>query len=158
MFKCSVTEKYDLRFKPFTKKDFHFLIIVESATSQCCFSGPDKGSITSIRYNKRYLLPRKRYVSTTGWQTIPKALCTAFVLHCVWPYIAVYRLLELLQCVKINISNAFLVLPVGLRAATGSVSCQVMFWTADRKFMESDTHLSGLLFFAVRASQYNPSN
>lgn len=41
----------------------------------------------------------------------------------VWPYIAVYRLLELLRCVKIDISNEFLVLPVGLRVATGSVSC-----------------------------------
>ena len=86
MLEYSVAEKFDLHFKPFTKKNFHFLVVVESAASQFCFSGPDKRSVTSIRYNNCYLLPRERCVSNAGWQTIPKACVVPSVaVHCCVP-------------------------------------------------------------------------
>ena len=139
MFKYSVVEKFDLHFKPFTKKNFHFLVIVESAASQRCFSGPDKRSVTSIRYQvppsnrprpsvalavQTSDLLRVSVTSATFCRDKDTSVTQAGKLYRkpfvqllsfpVWPYIAVYRLLELLQCVKIDISNEFLVLPVGL--------------------------------------------
>ena len=53
-----------------------------------------------------------------------KAFCTAFIIQCVAKNCCVLGLLELLHFVKIDGYNEILVLPVGLRAATGSLSCQ----------------------------------